>query len=72
MVHRSETREYGTCSACGAEIDPGRERGYTFGADGLLCWACAIRRGGSWDAAHERWARPPRVDDLLARNERDR
>jgi hypothetical protein len=53
-------------------IDPGADRGFLFGSDGVLCWGCAERRGGSYDARRERWSRPPRVDDLLPRHERER
>ena len=72
MVHRSETEQYANCSDCGATIDPGADRGFLFGADGVLCWGCAERRGGSYDARRECWSRPPRIDDLLPSHERER
>jgi hypothetical protein len=53
-----------SCAACGADVDP-RERVYGFGADAVLCFSCAASRGGSYDAAHDRWTRPPDVSDLV-------
>lgn len=72
MVHRSENEQYSNCSDCGAVIAAGAERGFLFGSDGVLCWECALRRGGAYDARHECWTRSPRVDDLLPRHERER
>ena len=46
-MHRSETSELTTCADCGAEMTPGRERAYSFGEESALCWACAVRRGGT-------------------------
>lgn len=68
-MRRSETRELSVCADCGAETSPGRERGYAFGEDAVLCWACAVRRGGSYDETHDRWVEPPETGDL-PRNER--
>jgi hypothetical protein len=33
---------------------------------GVLCFACALRRGGNLDARHDRWLRAPEVGDLAA------
>jgi hypothetical protein len=56
-MHRSETRDLATCAECGAEIAPSRERGYSFGSNAVLCYACAIRRGGVYDERQDRWLR---------------
>ena len=72
MVQRNDGERPSTCSDCGSPVEAGRDRGFSFGSDGVLCWACALRRGGSYDARRERWTRPPRVDDLLPRHERER
>lgn len=63
-MHREEGAELSVCADCGAEIAPGIDRAYTFGTAGVLCWECAVRRGGSYDGQHEVWSKPPRVDDL--------
>lgn len=63
-MHRSETRELAACAACGAEISPGRDRAYSFGEEAMLCWACAVRRGGTYDEEHDRWVDPPATRDL--------
>lgn len=63
-MHRSETTEYTVCADCGAEIAPSGERAYAFGEEGVLCFACARRRGGSYDEQHDRWTRPPATADL--------
>ncbi len=54
-MHRSEVRELRACADCGAEISPARDRGYGLGGEAFLCFDCAIRRGGRWDEAHDRW-----------------
>jgi len=63
-VHRSESNTLVSCLDCGAELRPGPDRGYTFGADGVLCFDCALRRGGRYDELRERWSEDPRIDDL--------
>ena len=54
-MHRSETLELRPCALCGAEISPARDRGYCFATEAFLCFDCAIRRGGRWDEAQDRW-----------------
>jgi hypothetical protein len=56
-LHRSETRDLALCVDCGAELSPGRDRVYAFGVDAFLCYTCAMRRGGIYDEAHDRWVR---------------
>lgn len=63
-MHRSETEELVPCSDCGAEVSIAGARAFTFGSAGVLCWDCAVRRGGSYDAQHERWSTAPRTGDL--------
>jgi hypothetical protein len=38
---------------------------YAFGYQSAMCFDCAVRRGGSYDAVNERWATLPRIDDLF-------
>ena len=70
--HDDELRELPqACADCGAEVYGAGDRAFEFGADQLLCWQCAERRGGSYDAHQERWSEPPDVRDLRARGGRD-
>lgn len=66
-MHREEAEQYAACADCGAQILPSADRGYAFGAQGALCWSCAIRRGGSYDADQDRWTVAPEVADLQER-----
>ncbi len=53
------------CALCGADVSPGSDRSFSFAAEQVLCWDCAERRGGVYDAIHERWETAPETDDLL-------
>lgn len=56
------------CVDCGAEIATGSaDRSFAVTDDDVLCYECALRRGGSWDELHARWSTPPRIDDLSDR-----
>ena len=68
-MHRSESRELATCLICGAEIAPERDRAFAMSGDTFLCFACAVRRGGSWDEGHDRWTTEPQTGDLPPREE---
>jgi hypothetical protein len=63
-VHRSETRLLTRCSDCGAELRPEVDRAFAFGTHGVLCFECAVARGGHYDETHDRWVTEPRIDDL--------
>jgi hypothetical protein len=43
------------CTDCGANIDPTRDRGLCLSDEHLLCFACALGRGGAYDEREERW-----------------
>jgi hypothetical protein len=62
-MHTSEAVEYEICASCGTEVLP-TERPYAF-EDQVLCYECAIARGGVYDETHDHWDRPPDVSDLL-------
>ena len=64
-MHREEAEQMTPCAECGAVISPSTDRGYAFGLDKVLCWSCAMRRGGSYDADSDRWSVDPNVADLL-------
>lgn len=59
-----ETDVVRSCAVCGTPVDPGRDRGFAFGADNVLCWACAEERGGSYDAERDTWSSAPDVSGL--------
>lgn len=58
-MHRAEEELLGRCADCGAEIQAALERAFAFGAGGLLCAACAARRGGVYDAQRDEWTQEP-------------
>jgi hypothetical protein len=58
-----ENEELTECCECGAEVVPAIDSAYVL--DGaVLCFDCAVRRGGDYDAEEERWTVAPRVSDL--------
>lgn len=63
-----ESEDLTGCADCGMIIASGEERTYAFGTDGVLCMSCAVRRGGAYDEARDRWVLAPRVDDLYGRH----
>ena len=63
-MHRSEASALLTCSDCGVEVRAGADRLFAFGARGILCFDCALRRGGRYDETHDLWSAEPRIDDL--------
>ena len=52
------------CAQCGATAVSSAERSFAFGVGTLLCWSCAIERGGRYDAEREVWTTSPDVSDL--------
>lgn len=59
------SEEFASCADCGCSLDPALERGYGR-EDWVLCWRCAVQRGGSYDENEDTWTVEPRVHDLLA------
>lgn len=55
------------CADCGAEVFGALAGAFEFGTQQLLCWQCAERRGGRYDARQERWSVAPDVTDLRRR-----
>ncbi len=62
-MHRSEEAETLSCAACGSAVDT-RASAYVYGADGALCFDCAVKRGGAYNAGEDHWYRVPDVSDL--------
>ena len=63
-MEREEWENTQPCAHCGARATADAERGFAFGVGNLLCWSCAIERGGRYDAEHETWTVSPNVADL--------
>ena len=63
-MHREESDQLQPCADCGAAVDSAQSI-YGFGAEGVLCFACSERRGGSYDANQDRWTREPDLSGLL-------
>lgn len=63
-MHRQDWEGRAPCASCGEVISPATDGGFAYGTQGVLCWECAIRRGGSYDADQDRWTTPPDVSDL--------
>jgi hypothetical protein len=56
---QDEWEEPEVCADCGAEIWPVDARAFAVGPDVYLCFECAERRGGVYDADKDRWTVPP-------------
>jgi protein-L-isoaspartate(D-aspartate) O-methyltransferase len=52
------------CADCGASLWEDEERAFAYSPGAYLCWDCAIRRGGVFDASHSSWTRAPDLRDL--------
>jgi hypothetical protein len=64
-MNSSEWIEPALCNDCNATIWPEVDRSFACSPEMFLCFACAVRRGGSYDANHERWTAAPDVGGLL-------
>jgi hypothetical protein len=66
MLPTDEMDTAAVCAQCGAEFWPELERGYAFGEedDQVLCYACAIQRGGVYDELNDRWSEAPTLSGL--------
>lgn len=60
-MEEDELNELQNCADCDAAIDPRLDRAYVLNEDLCLCFACAVRRGGKYDALHETWTTAPDV-----------
>lgn len=52
------------CWVCNSTVSQAEDPVFPFGERGVLCFECAVRRGGAYDAKQERWVRPANVLDL--------
>jgi hypothetical protein len=58
------------CASCGELIAEGLTPSYELDEQIVLCWACAIERGGRYDEESDRWVVPPDTRDLVKDEER--
>lgn len=63
-MHQSEARDLVSCLSCGAEVSLGVDRVFAVTEDAGLCFACAVRRGGSYSEAHDQWTKAPSLEGL--------
>lgn len=63
-MHREELEQLDVCASCQASIIPNEEESFAFGPNSVLCWKCAIDRGGVYNEYEERWTTAPNVSDL--------
>jgi hypothetical protein len=63
-MERERLDEVVACSCCGGTVDLGPDLAYEFGEDQVVCFECALRAGGRYDAATERWTKPPAIEGL--------
>jgi hypothetical protein len=63
-MHQTESNELTACVECRAEVSPGPDRAYVYSDELVLCFDCAVKRGATWDAKHERWDGKPDLGGL--------
>ena len=56
-----EELELCQCAECGADVDVHADRYFVFSDEGVLCFECAISRGGQYDEDNDVWLVPPDV-----------
>ena len=57
------------CMDCGTPVeaeDAVAERTFAITEEVVLCYACAVRRGGVYDDAEDKWKIAPRLEDVRA------
>jgi hypothetical protein len=59
-----ELTEPANCCECGEPIEGEIDRAFAVSDDEVLCFECAVLRGGVYDALQERWTAPPSVTGL--------
>jgi hypothetical protein len=57
--------ETSDCVECGAELRPEVDRAFACSPDTYLCFECAERRGGVYDADEDRWTVAPDVSGIV-------
>ena len=52
------------CVLCGSMVKPGGAPVYALDEDALLCFHCAVQRGGTYDEAAHNWVALPCCNGL--------
>jgi hypothetical protein len=63
-MEEAELEELESCYDCRAVLSRSGEASYLVNDDLVLCFECAVRRGGLYDSRHDDWTVPPNVADL--------
>lgn len=63
-MQQEELDELVDCWECGATVSPSEDPVFQFSDEGVLCFECAVRRGGKYDAVDDCWTRAPSTNDL--------
>jgi hypothetical protein len=63
-MEREELDELVDCSDCGTTVSPSEDAVFLLDDERVLCFECALRRGGSYDADTECWVLTPDTNDL--------
>lgn len=63
MEQDRELREETRCVGCGEPVGL-RERSFSVTGEGVLCWSCALGRGGQYDQEVDDWIVAPETEDL--------
>jgi hypothetical protein len=54
-----EEDDFVECIDCGDEVLPGAGRAYSISPELVLCFDCAVARGGEYDERLDRWVKDP-------------
>lgn len=61
----AEWEEGTECAECGEPVAQATDEGFPFGEQSVLCFECAARRGGVYDAEMDEWVTAPTLDGLV-------
>ena len=62
-MEEEEFEDLEVCADCGLSI-AGSTSSFVFSDLGVLCFACALRRGGRYDGENDAWIVPPDLSGL--------
>lgn len=61
-MYEEEADEMLECAECGAVLPEGAVGTFAFGDGAVLCFECAVRRGGEYDAEEDHWLVTPNLE----------
>ncbi len=64
-MRRSDNESVFPCADCGAETAAALERGFAIDTETVICFDCAMQRGGHWDEERALWSREPDILGLV-------